>query len=133
MRTALRCRVPRTTSSPPQRLDDSSDVPEAKRGILLKNKHKLNEKDTPTFNSPSEEWVLPVPPIKEPEEREFAVDSGAHMHMVSEKDLNSGELETVRTSRRSPTTVMTANGEVRTRRSDSICQTIGLICQSYVP
>ena len=27
----------------------------------------------------------------------------------------------------------TANGEVRTRRSDSICQTIGLICQSYVP
>ena len=38
------------------------------------------------------------------------------MHMVSEKDLNSAELETMRTSR-SPTTVMTANGEVRTNKA----------------
>ena len=36
------------------------------------------------------------------------------MHMVSETDLNSAELETMRTSR-SPTTVMTANGEVQTK------------------
>ena len=36
------------------------------------------------------------------------------MHMVSKKDLNSAELETLRTSR-SATTVMTANGEVQTR------------------
>ena len=36
------------------------------------------------------------------------------MHMVSERDLNSAELETMRTSR-SPTTVMMANGEVQTR------------------
>ena len=42
------------------------------------------------------------------------VDSGASMHMVSEKDLNSAELETMRTSR-NPTTVMTANGGVQTR------------------
>ena len=34
--------------------------------------------------------------------------------MVSKKDLNAAELETMRTSR-SPTTVMTANGEVQTR------------------
>ena len=33
------------------------------------------------------------------------------MHMVSRKDLNSAELETVRVSK-SPTTVVTANGEV---------------------
>ena len=60
------------------------------------------------------------------------VDSGASMHMVSEKDLNSAELETMRTSR-SPTTVMTANGEVRTNKErDGICQTIGLIRQCYV-
>ena len=39
------------------------------------------------------------------------VDSAACMHMVSKKDLNSAELETVRTSR-SPTT----NGEVRTNK-----------------
>ena len=58
--------------------------------------------------SPAEKWVLP----REPEERYFVVDSGASMHMVSEKDLNSAELETMRTSR-SPTTVMTANSEVR--------------------
>ena len=63
---------------------------------------------------------------QEPEEREFVVDSGASAHMVNKKDL-----ETMRTSR-SPTTVMTANGEVLTnqRRSDGICQRIGLIRQS---
>ena len=36
------------------------------------------------------------------------------MHMVSDKDFNAAELETMRTSR-SPATVMTANGEVQTR------------------
>ena len=36
------------------------------------------------------------------------------MHTVSKKDCDSVELETMRTSR-SPTTVMTANGEVQTR------------------
>ena len=35
------------------------------------------------------------------------------MHMISKKDLNSPELETVTTSK-SPTTVITANGEVQT-------------------
>ena len=49
------------------------------------------------------------------------VDSGAGMHMVSKKDLNSAELETMSISR-NPTTVMRGHG---------ICQRIGLICQSY--
>ena len=40
------------------------------------------------------------------------MDSRASMHMISKKDLNSAELETVTTSR-SPTTVITANGEVQ--------------------
>ena len=52
-------------------------------------------------------WVLPSASARQPEEREFVVDSGASMHMVSEQDLNSAELETMSTSR-SPTTVMTA-------------------------
>ena len=52
--------------------------------------------------------------LEELEEREFVVDSGDGMHVVGKKDLNSAELETMRTSR-SPTTVMTANGEVQTR------------------
>ena len=45
------------------------------------------------------------------EDREFVVGSGASMHLVSKKDLNSVELETVRVSK-NQTTVMTANGEV---------------------
>ena len=40
------------------------------------------------------------------------------MHMVSRKDLNSAELETLTTSR-SPTTVTTANGEVQTHEEAS--------------
>ena len=56
---------------------------------------------------------LPSPSTIKPEEREFVVDSGASMHMISKKDLNSAELETV-TTLRSPMTVITANGEVQT-------------------
>ena len=53
------------------------------------------------------------------EEREFVVDSGASMHMVSKRDLNSAELETVRVSK-CPTTVATANGEVLTKEEATI-------------
>ena len=35
------------------------------------------------------------------------------MHMISKKDLHSAEMDTLTTSR-SPTTVITANGEVQT-------------------
>ena len=41
------------------------------------------------------------------------VDLGASMHMLSKKDLNSAELETVRVSR-NRTTGIAANGEVQT-------------------
>ena len=41
------------------------------------------------------------------------------MHMVSKKYLNSAELETMRTLR-SPTTVMTANGEAQTREEATV-------------
>ena len=41
------------------------------------------------------------------------------MHMVSRKDLNSAESETVRVSQ-SPTTVMTANGEVLTKEETTV-------------
>ena len=98
---------------------------------LAKNKYKLKEKDQVTFYSPAEEWVLRAASTNEPEEREFVVDSGASMHMVSKRNLNSAELETMRTSR-SPTTVMTANGEVQTRKEAAVfCQRIGPIRDSY--
>ena len=86
---------------------------------LAENIYKLKEKDQSTFYSPSEKWVMPVTPTKEPEEREFVADSGAGMHMVSERDLYSAELETMRISR-SPTTVMTANGKVQTREEATV-------------
>ena len=54
---------------------------------LAKNIYKLEENDETTFYSPAEEWVLLAASTKEPEEREFVVDSGASMHMVSKKDL----------------------------------------------
>ena len=57
-------------------------------------------------------------PLK-PEEREFVVDCGASMHMISKKVLNSAELETVTTSR-SPTTVISANGEVQTHQEATV-------------
>ena len=85
---------------------------------LAKNIYKLTEKDKATFFSPAK-WILPSASAREPDEREFAVDSGARLHMVSEIDLNSAELETMRTSR-SPTTVMTANGEVQTREEATV-------------
>ena len=78
---------------------------------LAKNILKLKEKDETALFSPSENWCLLAPSALKPEEREFVVDSGASMHMISKKDWNSTELETVTTSRR-PTTVITANGEV---------------------
>ena len=103
-----------------------------KQGLESCQKHvQAQRKDKVHSTFPAEEWVLPAASTKELEEREFVVDSGASMHMVSKKDLNSAELEAMRTSR-SPTTVMTANGEVQTREEATVlCQTIGLICQSY--
>ena len=84
-----------------KRLKDNSDEP----------KHlQAQRKKKATVCSPSEEWVLPVASMKEPEERKFAIDSETSIHMVSKKDLNSAELETMRISR-NPTKVMTANGE----------------------
>ena len=44
---------------------------------LAKNIFKFKEKDKAAFYFPAEEWVLPAASTKEPEEREFVVDSGA--------------------------------------------------------
>ena len=86
---------------------------------LAKNILKLKEKDKTTFFSPSENRCMPAPSTLKPEEREFVVDSGASLHMISKKDLNSAELKTVTTSI-SPTTVITANGEVQTNEEATV-------------
>ena len=51
--------------------------------------------------------------LLKPEEREFVVDSGASIHMISKKDLNSAEMDTL-TKSCCPMSVITANGEVQT-------------------
>ena len=43
--------------------------------------------------------VMLAPTSKRPEEREFVVDSGASMHVMSKKELSSEKLDTLRRSR----------------------------------
>ena len=81
-----------------KRRNGKSDVPGEAAWRLAKCIHKLKEKDKTTFFPPSENWCLPASTLK-PEERDFVVDSGASMHMISKKDLNSAELGTVTASR----------------------------------
>ena len=54
------------------------------------------------------------------EEREFVVDSSASMHMISKKDLNDAEMDTL-TKSCSPTIVITANGEVQMHEEATVC------------
>ena len=106
---------------------------QSKAWDLAKILYMLKENDKATFFSTAK-WFLPISSPRESEEREreFVVDSGVSMHMVSEKDLYSAELATMRTSR-SPTTVMTANGEVRTNEEATIyVEQLGLLVKSYV-
>ena len=85
---------------------------------LAKNIYKLKANDKAAYSSLADNWVLPSASAREPEEREFVVDSGGSMHVVSETDRNS--LETMRTSRCS-TTVRTATGEVRRNKEATVC------------
>ena len=79
---------------------------------LAKNVFKLKEHQRAAFFSSPENRCLPASTLK-PEEREFAVDSGASMHMISKKDLSKAEMDTL-TKSCSLTIVITANGEVQT-------------------
>ena len=79
---------------------------------LAKSVLKLKEHQRAAFFSPSENRCLPASTLK-PEEREFVVDSGASMHMISKKDVSDAEMDAL-TKSCSPTIVITANGEVQT-------------------
>ena len=80
---------------------------------LAKIVFKLKEHERAAFFSSPENRCLPASTLK-PEEREFVVDSGASMHMISKKDLSKAEMD-ILTKSCSPTIVMTANGEVQTQ------------------
>ena len=60
---------------------------------------KYPEAEGETYIYLPEDRSPPAPSKIKPKGREFVVDSGASMHMISKKDLNSAELETVTTSR----------------------------------
>ena len=85
---------------------------------LAKSVLKLKEQERATFFSPSENMCLPASNLK-PEEREFVVDSGASMHMISKKDLSDAEMDTL-TKSCSPTIVITATGEVQTHEEATV-------------
>ena len=85
---------------------------------LAKNVLKLMEKNNAAFFSPSENRCLSASNLKH-EEREFVVDSGASMHMISKNYLNSAEMDTL-TKSCSPTIVITANGEVQTHEEATV-------------
>ena len=96
---------------PTKRLKDKSDVRKARLEIYTSTKRTTRLHSS----RPRKNGYSRLRQQQEPGEREFVVDSGDSMHMISEKDLNSAELETM-TTPRSPTTVMTANDEVRTNK-----------------
>ena len=62
---------------------------------------------------------MPAASTLKPEERDFVVDSGASMHMISKKDLSDADMDTL-TKSRSLTTVITANGEVQTHEEATV-------------
>ena len=94
-----------------KRQSGKSKVPAKQRGSWPKM-FKLKEHERAAFLSSPENRCLPASTLK-PEEREFVVDSGASMHMISRKDLSKAEMDTL-TKSCSPTIVVTANGEVQT-------------------
>ena len=85
---------------------------------LAKSVLEIEEQERATFFSPSENWCLPASNF-EPGEREFVVDSGASMHLISKKDLSDAEMDTL-TKSCSPTIVITANGEVQTHEEATV-------------
>ena len=85
---------------------------------LAKSVLKFKEQERATFLLPSENRCLAASTL-EPAEREFVVDSGASMHMISKKDLNDAEMDTL-TKSCSPTIIITANGEVQTHEEATV-------------
>ena len=95
-----------------KRQSGKSKVPAKQRGSWPKNVVKLKEAPEQHSSRLRNKRCLPASTLK-PEEREFVVDSGASMHMISKKDLSKAEMDAL-TKSCSPVIVTTANGEVQT-------------------
>ena len=102
------------------------------------NIEKLKNSDKTTFCFLIEAKAMQAPiTSKSSEEREFVVDSGASLHMMSKTDLSSEEMGTVKRSR-NPTVVLTANGEVHTHEEAQVFVhdlnlfvTVQLLCEDH--
>ena len=99
---------------------------------LAKSVLKWKEKNKATFFSPSENRCLPASTLKL-EEREFVVDSGASMHMISTKDLNDAEMVTLTTSKKSDDGFYSQWWSADAWRGYSVCQRIGYILDYESP
>ena len=94
-----------------KRQNGKSKMPAKQRGSWPKmclNERNMKEQHSSHLRN----RCLPASTLK-PKEREFVVDSGASMHMISKKDLSNAEMDSL-TKSCSPTIVITANGEVQT-------------------
>ena len=75
-----------------KRPSDSSDAPEASNGTLPQTKNKLKRKRQGCILLARGRMGTSRLRQQESRRKEFVVDSGAGMHMVSKKDVNSAEL-----------------------------------------
>ena len=64
------------------------DAPRRVPWHLAKSVYKLTNTNIATLYSPIPARATPAPTSKSPQEREFVVDSGASMHMLSKKDFS---------------------------------------------
>ena len=109
-----------------RRQSGKSKVPAKQRGSWPKECSNWRSMKEQHSSHLSENRRLPASTLK-PEEREFVVDSGASMHMISKKDLSDAEMVTL-TKSCSPTIVITANGEVQTHEEAIVYVTeLGII------
>ena len=95
------------------------DAPAKQRGIWRNIFTSSRIRTKTTFYIPGEAKVMPAPTSKRPEEREFVVDSGASMHMLSKNELSSEEMDTGRRCK-NPPVVLTASGEVHTHEEAQV-------------
>ena len=95
-----------------KRQSGKSNVPAKQRGSWPEMCCNERSIQRAIFFSPSENRCSPASNLQL-QEREFVVDSGASIHMVSKKDLSNVERDTL-TKLCGPTIVITANGKVQT-------------------
>ena len=82
-------------------------------------RNKLKEKDQATFYSPTDEWTLLAPSTIKPEGGKRVCGGFRREHAQGEQEKLELSRNTVRISK-SPTTVVTANGEVQTKEEATL-------------